>query len=423
MLGLSKNISAISVCIFLAACGGGGNTGTSNVSGASSSAGVTSSDSTNTPAGTASTPTSSSTGSGITANGSSPDIATRWAIKEIPPSSSSLGTYYQDLNDAGDAVSKYTIAFNSNALITSGVGIAYADGRVVNLGTMQWDTAYGIAINNSGQLAITGRKGIASPSGPAYKMGRSAICTNGSLTEIPTPTIAGIDPANVDVNATDLNNSGNAVGYSQYHDAAGATMYRAFVFANGSRTDISPPAGALSSRANAISDTDIITGDSIFPDGSTKAFVYRAGTTTNLGSLPGYASSTGSDVNNNGQIAGYVFNLSNSFAINMRPFIYADGVMKEIPLPVAGSSGKATGINSAGQVVGVFSANANLFPYAENSAFLYSGGKTIDLNQLPEVLAAGIKITSAEAINNNGQILVSDSSASVLKTYLLSPVQ
>src|SRR3569833_2142127 len=331
MLGLSKNISAISVCIFLAACGGGGNTGTSNVSGASSSAGVTSSDSTNTPAGTASTPTSSSTGSGITANGSSPDIATRRAIKEIPPSSSSLGTYYQDLNDAGDAVSKYTIAFNSNALITSGVGIAYADGRVVNLGTMQWDTAYGIAIYNSGQLAIKGRNGIASPSGPAYKMGRSAICTNGSLTEVPTPTKAG---------------------------------------------------------------------------------VYRAGTTTNLGSLPGYASSTGSDVNNNGQIAGYVFNLSNSFAINMRPFIYADGVMKEIPLPVAGSSGKATGINSAGQVVGVFSANANLFPYAENSAFLYSGGKTIDLNQLPEVLAAGIKITSAEAINNNGQILVSDSSAS-----------
>ena len=439
-----KTLSVIFLFIFLSACGGGGNnTAGSNTAGSSASTNssggpangtaATGSDPTAT-GGTSNIPPNAvtpdrittspaTTGTGNTAQGADPAIATRWSIKEIPPSSSSLGTFYQDVNDAGDAISTYTIAINSNALITSGVGVAYADGRVANLGTLQWNSAEGVAINNAGQLAITGRKSIVSASGPAYKMARAGLYTNGSITEVPAPTIAGIDPATIDVNAMELNNSGKVVGYSQYTDTAGTTLYRAFVFANGVRTDIAPVEGALSTRAYAISDTDIITGELHFADNTAKAFVYRAGVTTTLGTLPGYTSSTGLAVNDSGHIAGYVFNLSGPYRGNMRPFIYADGVMKEIPLPVAGSWGKAAGINSAGQVVGIFSANPDLIPSNRNSAFLYSGGRTIDLNQLPEVIAAGIHITGAEAINNNGQILVSDASTSVLRAYLLSPVK
>lgn len=198
MLGLPKHISVILFPLFLAACGGGvgdtnssGNpgttsttgssgttatTGTTGPTGASGSSGTTGSSGTGTPASTGTatstnTGSGSSPGSGSSSTGSAPVLASRWSVKAIPHANSSLGTYYQDVNDAGDAVSAYILSNASGGNRQEGVGIAYADGRLVDLGTLQWATASGVAINNAGQLAIVARDQVTLPPWhhPLYK--------------------------------------------------------------------------------------------------------------------------------------------------------------------------------------------------------------------------------------------------------------
>ena len=75
------------------------------------------------------------------------------------------------------------------------------------------------------------------------------------------------------------------------------------------------------------------------------------------------------------------------------PFLYANGIMTNIPMP-GGAGGSASAINDNGQVVGSYDGTSGY------RAFLYSNGTTTDLGIL-----AGYTDSYARGINKNGVVV------------------
>lgn len=118
-------------------------------------------------------------------------------------------------------------------------------------------------------------------------------------------------------------------------------------------------------------------------------------TVTDLGTLGG-GSSRATGINNYGQVVGWA-NTPNGF---QRAFLYTNGSMQNLSL--GGASSVANGINDNGQVVGQ---SEYVNGFGIKHAFLYSSsnGAMLDLFASSGNLINGY--SSAEAINNNGEIV------------------
>ena len=107
--------------------------------------------------------------------------------------------------------------------------------------------------------------------------------------------------------------------------------------------------------------------------------------------------STGNDLNNAGQIVG-----ESAFGdgSHNHAFLYNSNVPGStmIDLTPTAFSSNAFGIDSAGDVVGVYNPTST----SGSHGFLYSGGTLVDLNSL--VAGSGWTITGAFGINDAGQI-------------------
>jgi probable HAF family extracellular repeat protein len=114
----------------------------------------------------------------------------------------------------------------------------------------------------------------------------------------------------------------------------------------------------VSGSANAINDAGQIVG------GSGHAFLYSAGTVTDLGTLAGFSGSTALAINNLGQVTGYA---TGRDQLHHHAFVYADGILADlndlIPPDTGLTINEATGINDAGQIVG-FAADRGLHFHA-----------------------------------------------------------
>jgi len=105
--------------------------------------------------------------------------------------------------------------------------------------------------------------------------------------------------------------------------------------------------GGLHSRAFAINDTGGIVGDSQIAGFATRAFLYKNGTMTNLGTLNGSSYSAANDINSAGEIAGFS---TYSASSNTHAFLYKNGVMYDLHALAA-----AAGLLSNGSTVGFIS--------------------------------------------------------------------
>jgi len=127
------------------------------------------------------------------------------------------------------------------------------------------------------------------------------------------------------------------------------------------------------------------------------AFEYANGTITDLGGLgdPNYVdpNSSASDINDSGQVVGF----SAISAYYYHAFLYTDGTMFDLGAVglLAGHESLAYGINSSGEVVGYYGDNLN----ANIGAFLYSGGAVQDIGSF------GGDRTWAFGINDSGQVV------------------
>lgn len=141
--------------------------------------------------------------------------------------------------------------------------------------------------------------------------------------------------------------------------------------------------------ATAINENGQVTGMSVH------AFLYTNGQMLDLGNLNQFTvpASSGNAINDAGQVAGSSFSPGFPYQPASAAFLYSNGGM--INLTPFARFGGASGINNAGQVVGVFQDSTG-----SPHGFLYSNnGGTTDLGTF------GDRFFSLSGINNAGQIV------------------
>jgi probable HAF family extracellular repeat protein len=248
--------------------------------------------------------------------------------------------------------------------------------KVQDLGTLEGlSTARGI--NNADK--VVGGSSTSDESGHAF------LYSGGVMRDL--GTLGGSQSFASDINSTD-----KVVGSSNTNDFN--QPERAFLYSGGVMRDLGTLGGSQS-RAIGINDADKVVGSSDTSDAAVHAFLYSGGVMRDLGTLGG-SRSAANGINNTDKVVG--FSLMSDDAAG-HAFLYSGGVMRDLGT-LGGSDSNAFDISDADKVVGI-SSTSDAFTY---HAFLYSDGVMRDLNSLIPA-NSGWTLTSAEAINGNGNIV------------------
>lgn len=199
-----------------------------------------------------------------------------------------------------------------------------------------------------------------------------------------------------------MNDKGQVVGSSLTGD--GKT--RAFVWKDGVMTKL-PTLGGSNSEAYAINEHGVAVGMADLDDVQhiAHAVLYRKGRAEDLGVLGTGASSRANDVNNLDVVVGQSFT---DGPRGLVPFIYSQGVLKQLPLPADAFDGAAWRINDAGWIVGSYTKSGE----SVRRGWVSDGHDAYDLNALiPAADRAQWRIIRASGINASGQILVNANKA------------
>ena len=313
---------------------------------------------------------------------------------------------------------------------------------VTDLGTLGGASSIAEGINSSGQVVGYSLTGI------GYD--RAFLYSNGTMTGLDTPV-------NSESYALGINNSGQVVGYSFPTGVAfpgGEPNLSAFLFSNGTMGNLGPLAGDYSSTANAINAGGQIVGTAqttalispyqvfLYSKGTvttlplvaanainasgqivgdigntaspsySDAALYNGGGVTDLGVLPGDLSSSATGINSAGQVVGW----SSDSRSACRAFLYSNGTMTDLG-KLNGRSTYATAINDGGQIVGYALAQTA----GPSSAWIDAGGTMTALNSLISP-KSGWELQQATAINDSGWIVGSGTnSAGQSHAFLLTP--
>jgi probable HAF family extracellular repeat protein len=191
--------------------------------------------------------------------------------------------------------------------------------------------------------------------------------------------------------AVGINSRGQIAGWGRL--AGSEIAIRAFIY-DGALKQIGTLGG--NTYATAINnDGDMVGYFELIPGlARHHAFLYQNGTTIDLGTLGGEAS-TAYDINDRGQIVG----TANTSSGAGHAFLYENGKMQD--LGRLGVSAQALGINNKGQIVG----QALVNDLGDSRAFIYHNGRMRDLNKMVEA-SSGWVLLDAWDINDRGQIAV-----------------
>jgi probable HAF family extracellular repeat protein len=181
---------------------------------------------------------------------------------------------------------------------------------------------------------------------------------------------------------TAINNLGEVAGFSNLKNGE----RHAFAFHNGKLTDLGPT--GQESRAFAINDSGVVAGSMSIPFvGHTDATLWINGKATDLGLLPGEGGifTDASGINNSNEVVGAGDNKESL----ERAFLWRNGTMTDIGT-LGGPQASANAINNSGQVAGSAQTSTEA-----SHGFIYQNGKMTDL---------GLNIYP-NAISNNGVVV------------------
>lgn len=180
---------------------------------------------------------------------------------------------------------------------------------------------------------------------------------------------------------------------------------RAFLWRAGRQTNLGTLGGARTG-AIAINERDEVVGSSTAASGREHAFLWRDGRMRDLGTLAGRPYSDAVDINDRGQVIGISYRTINDwiFEGRARAFIWQNGKMTDLGT-LGGRGSEAVDITNSGQVVGTRT-TAN----GRTNAFLWQNGRMIDLGPLSRVSSAAV------AINDRGTVIGSSGDRPVFWT-------
>lgn len=202
--------------------------------------------------------------------------------------------------------------------------------------------------------------------------------------------------------ATAINNFNQVVGISAYSQGTVAPTH-GFLWSNGKMSDLG------SVNPNAINDSGTIAGTT-GNNGRLQAVVIKNGISTNLNAVSGDDYSFASAINSNDSVVGTSYHLqfgTYGRQINHATLWENGSTQSLIADPFISS--QATGINSQKQIVGNMVTLYADGAISNSSAFLWQDGTLINLDALVSRAYAGWHVSSAVAINDQGQILASGS--------------
>ena len=291
-----------------------------------------------------------------------------------------------DLNEAGQVV-----GYAGNR------AFVWQDGALTALPTLGGTAGMAEAINEYGQIA-----GMSTLTTPPTG-GRAVLWDNGGVTNL-TPALGQGETSS----ANGINDAGEVVG----------TMNSTpFIWRNGVITALGDLGGGGPGTAFDINNAGQAVGSS-YTGQTAHAFLWENGVMTDLGVLPGDEDSGASAINNVGQIVGSSGRTDpDTYETFYRPFIYENGVMRSVPVPSSDSFGGD--INDAGVVVGTMRAGGAVSPH---HAFIYADGVVTNLNSLIPA-GTGLHLAYATGINNAGQIVgVAYDAKAHYHAFLLTPI-
>ncbi len=310
---------------------------------------------------------------------------------------------------------------------------------ITDLGTLGGFSTSAYGINGNGQ--IVGKSLVKVKNTYSY---HAFLYSAGTMKDLGTLSSGDYSEARA------INKYGDVAGFSNL--CKGCYPYHAFLYHNGHMTDLGTLGGG-SSNAYGINDFGEVVGDSYTASNQDHAFLYSGGTMTDLGTLGGNSSSA-SGINNSHQVVGATGvgaslwsngtitalgslggGYSDAYAINnigqvvgdalpptgpVHAFLWSNGTMTD--LGAFGDASVAEAINSSGVVVGTaYVVNSN--GTAAWHAFIYSGGKLQDLNNLIPS-GSGWLLTEATGINDTGQIVcnATNTTTGYTHAFLLNPI-
>lgn len=275
---------------------------------------------------------------------------------------------------------------------------------------------------------------------------RSLLFAAGGMTEL-------VGPGGVSALVTAINDDGLAVGF---FPGSLSGVSQAATWTNGIVAPLALPAGAGSTAAVAVNQHGVVVGYGSFATTGQQAILWDAnGQPTVLGTPGDFAGAAARAIDDNGVVTGTALkagsggffseahivrwtngqfadlgavdctmrgaNAAGQVLCNgagpggLQPFVYSSGISDFLGIPLGASGAAAQGINDSGEVVGTAF-------MAGSQAVLWQNGIPTDLNTLIDSLS-GWSLTSAGAINNDGQIAVwARDAQNDVHALLLSPV-
>jgi probable HAF family extracellular repeat protein len=239
------------------------------------------------------------------------------------------------INGSGEVVGFTSVVNNPSGCFLC--PFVYSRGTLSILGAFGGGVGIAYGINDSGQ--IVGYANTADGRSHAFLYEARVMSDLGAL------------PNTNNSVARSINSSGQIVGWSSAVNGGVLASRRAFIYSGGRMTDLSG-FGGDDTTATSINDIGQVVGSSKKSDGSARAFLYENGTMSEIGPLPGGNTELASDINNFGQVVGYAWIAA---LHDYRAFLYSGGVVYDLNSLIPSDSGVvlrvANAINDAGQIV------------------------------------------------------------------------